>query len=97
MFDYALLRRPMLFYVPDLAYYSQVDPLTYFDLREVAPGPVLESTEEIIDAMGRLDALGLDHKERYKDFLERFCPLDDGQASETVVRTVWGPGRLKHG
>lgn len=96
MFDYALLRRPMLFYVPDLEYYSQVEPLTYFDLREVAPGPVLGSTEEIIDAVSRLDELGSQYKQRYKEFLERFCPLDDGHASETVVRTVWGPGRLDH-
>ena len=92
MFDYALLRRPMLYYAPDLDYYSQVDPKTYFDLREVGPGPVLQTSEEVIAALGQLDEITRDYKERYADFLERFCPLDDGRASETVVRTVWGPG-----
>ncbi|MDQ1618335.1 MAG: hypothetical protein QOE19_904 [Actinomycetota bacterium] len=93
MFDYALLRRPMLFYVPDLDYYSNVDPKTYFDLREVAPGPVLSTTEEVVDAMGRLDEITREYKDRYTAFLERFAPLDDGRGAEAVVRRVWGTGQ----
>jgi len=94
MFDYALLRRPMLFYAPDLDYYSQVDPGTYVDIREVAPGPVLQTTEEVAEAVRRIDAVKAEYDDRYAEFRQRFCPLDDGRASEAVIRTVWGPGRL---
>lgn len=91
MFDYALLRRPMLFYTPDLEHYSTVDPTTYVDLREVAPGPVLETSEQVVDALTRIDEVAHHHAERHAAFLERFAPLEDGRAASAVVRAVFGP------
>ena len=36
---------------PDLEHYAQVDPRTYVDLADVAPGPIVESTEELVEAV----------------------------------------------
>jgi CDP-glycerol glycerophosphotransferase len=90
MFDFALLRRPMLFYAPDLDYYTNVDPLTYFNLAEVVPGPVAGTQDDVIAALGRLDAGHAEMTERYDDFVARFSPLEDGRATTAVIDAVWG-------
>jgi CDP-glycerol glycerophosphotransferase len=89
-FDYALLRRPMVFYAPDLEHYAQVDPRTYVDLGDVAPGPVVESTEELVEAV-RKSRDGQDGTSAaYQAFYRRFCAAENGRAAEMVVEAVWG-------
>jgi CDP-glycerol glycerophosphotransferase len=90
MFDYALLRRPMLFYAPDLDYYNTVDPLTYFDLPDVVPGPVARTQDEVVEALGRIDEGHAEQAARYDEFVARFCPREDGRATSAVVDAVWG-------
>jgi CDP-glycerol glycerophosphotransferase len=92
-FDYALLGRPMVFYAPDLEHYTHVEPCTYVDLAQVAPGPVVETTEQIIDAVRRSQATPDADAEAYQAFVKRFCAAENGRAAEMVVEQVWGPGR----
>lgn len=91
MFDYALLRRPMVFYAPDLDYYTTVDPLTYVDLAAVVPGPVVRTQDDVVQALGGIDQTHAEQAQRYEEFLARYCPLEDGHASNAVVEAVWGP------
>jgi CDP-glycerol glycerophosphotransferase len=92
-FDYGLLRRPMVFYAPDLDHYSHVDPRTYLDLADVAPGPIVESTEELIEAVRRSRDGHGSYAEAYEAFYQRFCGAENGRGAETVVEQVWGPSR----
>jgi CDP-glycerol glycerophosphotransferase len=92
-FDYAFLRRPMVFYAPDLDYYANVDPGTYVDLAKVAPGPVVASTEEIVEAVRAAGDGPGEYTEAYEEFYKRFCAAENGRAAEMVVEQVWGPGR----
>lgn len=48
MFDYSLLGRPMFFYAYDLEKYRDELRGFYFDFLEEAPGPVSQTTEELI-------------------------------------------------
>jgi len=90
-FDYALLRRPMVFYAPDLEQYAHVEPRTYVDLADIAPGPVVESTEELVEAVRKsLDGQEA-FSEAYEEFFRRFCAAETGRAAEIVVEQVWGP------
>jgi CDP-glycerol glycerophosphotransferase len=91
MFDFALLRRPMLFYAPDLDYYNHVDPLTYFDLSDVVPGPVVRTQDELIAAIDRLEEGHTEMAARYDAFVARFSPREDGRATTAVIDAVWGP------
>jgi CDP-glycerol glycerophosphotransferase len=91
MFDYALLRRPMLFYAPDIDYYNNVDPLTYFDLPDVVPGPVVRTQDELIAAIDRVDDGHAEMVTRYDTFVARFCPREDGRSTAAVIDAVWGP------
>jgi CDP-glycerol glycerophosphotransferase len=88
MFDFAVTGKPMLFYTYDLADYAGRLRGFYFDFAPVAPGPLLETTPELLDALADLPAVAAAHADRYAAFAERFCHLEDGRATERVADRV---------
>lgn len=87
-FDYAILRRPVLFYMYDLAAYRDDIRGFYISLDEL-PGPVVETEDELIEAIpAQLSTRAWDA--RYDAFLRRFAPFDDGEASRRVVEIILG-------
>lgn len=89
-FDYANLRRPMLFFTYDLDKYRDVLRGFYIDMLTEVPGPLLFTTEEVIDAIKNIDDVKAKYAERYDQFYERFCSWEDGHASENCVKRVFG-------
>jgi CDP-glycerol glycerophosphotransferase len=86
MFDFAITGRPMLFYTYDLADYQNRSRGFYFDFTApVAPGPLLTTTQDVLDALRDLPAVSERHAEPYARFRERFCHLEDGHASDRVL------------
>ncbi|MFD4256080.1 CDP-glycerol glycerophosphotransferase family protein [Streptomyces sp. NPDC058534] len=88
MFDYAVLDRPIISYVPDWDVYSAVRG-TYFDLLQEPPGAVATTQTELLRllASGAYDSR--ETTERRDVFRRRFCEFDDGHAAERVVRRVF--------
>ena len=86
-FDYANLRRPMIFYVYDLEEYRDTLRGFYFDFEEKAPGPLVRTTDELIEEMKKIER-GSFHSENLEAFYQRFCYLEDGQASERVTNVI---------
>lgn len=89
MFDYAILDRPMLFFAYDLEQYR--DNLRGFniDLEKEAPGPILKTTDEVIEAIKACgDGLG-EYKEMHERFKRAFLPYETGHASEGVFKQVF--------
>ena len=85
-FDYANLKRPILFYMYDLAAYRDDIRGFYLDLKEL-PGSIVETEEALIQAIPQ--ALEQDaYDEKYQRFHARFNALDDGHASERVVKRL---------
>jgi CDP-glycerol glycerophosphotransferase len=89
-FDYANLKRPMLFYTYDLEKYRDVLRGFYIDIEEELPGPLLFTTEEIIDAINNMDKIVEKYKDKYDVFYEKFCAWEDGHASQKVANAVFG-------
>lgn len=85
MFDYAHLRRPMLFFTYDLEHYRDKLRGFYFDFENDAPGPLISTSDELISAIRNIDEVAAEHEERYERFHKLFCDLDDGHASDRVV------------
>jgi CDP-glycerol glycerophosphotransferase len=92
MFDYALLRRPMLFYAYDLELYIQTRG-AYFDLERVAPGPVVRNQEDVVAWLKDPYATQSQYQERLEAFLARFCTFETGQAARQAVDAVFGAAR----
>lgn len=94
-FDYANLRRPMLFFTYDLEKYRSILRGFYIDVEKELPGPMLFDTEEIIDAIHNLRTIQRNYEERYKQFYEKYCAWEDGHAAERVVDAVFRSGNTE--
>jgi CDP-glycerol glycerophosphotransferase len=90
MFDFANTGRPMLFFTYDLDTYRDEVRGFYFDFLERAPGPMLETSDQVAEALVDLDAVRGGYAQRYADFVADFCEFDDGHAAARVVDRVFG-------
>jgi len=83
IFEYALLNRPMAFLAPDLAAYERERGF-FFDYRSGVPGPVLETTEQLV---AWIDAKTFDLPRVLKFAAESFDVMD-GRATERLIEQV---------
>jgi CDP-glycerol glycerophosphotransferase (TagB/SpsB family) len=81
MFDFSLTDKAVILLVPDLEQYRDVERDFYFDFEQEAPGPMVESTDQVVAALAEDDTFS----SRRAAFRRRFCPWDDGSASARVV------------
>lgn len=84
-FDYANLKRPMIFYVYDLDNYRDKLRGFYFDFEATAPGPLVKTTDEVITEIKALDS----SETNFASFYDKFCSLEDGGAARRVVEKVF--------
>ena len=89
-FDFANLKRPLLFFAYDLEDYKEEIRGMYLDMEKELPGPVVQTNDELIDALRHLDEVTEQYRERYERFYDKFCHIDDGNAAERVVQAVFG-------
>ena len=88
-FDFASTGRPIVFFTPDLEGYRDEIRGFSIDFEADAPGPLLRTTDEVIEALRDLDAFRQAPAERYESFVARYCTLADGDASARVVERVF--------
>ena len=93
MFDFANTGKPMVFYTHDYEEYVRDERGTYVDLADIAPGPMVSDTDELISALKDIDVVAAEHRERYAAFRARFCEYESGRASEAVVERFFDPAR----
>lgn len=89
-FDYANLKRPILFYTYDIEKYKGQLRGFYIDMETELPGPLLMTNDQVADAIENIDKVSEKYEERYQEFYDKFCSWDDGRASEKVVNEVFG-------
>ena len=85
-FDYANLKRPIIFYMYDLEKYRDELRGFYLDLDEL-PGPIIKTGEALVDCIKDL-AHGFTYDETYQKFNEKFSYLDDGSATQRVIDAI---------
>ena len=88
-FDFANLKRPVLFYTYDIEKYKNQLRGFYIDMNTEVPGPLLYTSEEVVDAILNIDQINEEYKERYEEFYKRFCCYDDGNASKHIAEEVF--------
>jgi teichoic acid ribitol-phosphate primase len=80
IFEYALMRKPLVLLVDDLASYT-AEPGFYLDFERDMIGEFARSSHEAADIIAR----GAYDLSRYGAFLAKHCANDDGLASERIV------------
>ncbi|WP_234375369.1 bifunctional glycosyltransferase/CDP-glycerol:glycerophosphate glycerophosphotransferase [Streptomyces sp. CB01373] len=91
MFDYALLRRPIVFYAHDWEEYAKDTRGTYFDLLAEAPGPVPRTGDELFSVIGDLSTVRSTYEARLKEFVDKYGEYDRGDAAAQIVDRFFGP------
>jgi CDP-glycerol glycerophosphotransferase len=93
MFDYSVTGKPMFFLVPDLDHYRGELRGFYFDLAERAPGPLVRTQEELVQALDDRE-VPVAYEQRYAAWRAQFNRRDDGHAAERVVSRILDQGWL---
>jgi CDP-glycerol glycerophosphotransferase (TagB/SpsB family) len=88
MFDWVSTGRPSVFFVPDLPRYRDELRGFYADLLSEAPGPVVETTDDLIAAVLHADDHRDEHAKGLHAWQERFTSHDDGHAGRRVVQRM---------
>lgn len=87
-FDFANLKRPMLFYMYDLDSYKNNLRDFYMDLDEL-PGPIAKTQEELEHNLENIEEISKEYKEKYEKFNKKFNYLDDKDATERVINKIF--------
>ncbi|WP_067174952.1 bifunctional glycosyltransferase/CDP-glycerol:glycerophosphate glycerophosphotransferase [Microtetraspora niveoalba] len=87
MFDFAPTGRPMLFFAYDVDEWAGRFP---FDYAAEVPGPLLATADEVAEAVANAGEVAAKYTDARREFVAKFCPLDDGQAARRVVDRIFG-------
>jgi CDP-glycerol glycerophosphotransferase len=90
--DFAVVGRPILLYVPDLAQVEH-SPGLNVDLATGAPGPLLRTVTEVVRAVRDIDAATAEYEQAVKSFAERHGTDGEGRAAARLVDWLLDPGR----
>lgn len=90
MFDFANLKRPILFFAYDLDEYAGDIRGFYIDYQKTVPGPIVKTNEELIpvlkDMLNSPDKYV--HTSTYSAFLDKFASWENGNSTQTLVEYV---------
>jgi CDP-glycerol glycerophosphotransferase len=93
-FDYLCLKRPIIFYTYDLDSYRDKLRGFYFDFEKDAPGPLVQTTNELIKMIKKIE-LGQIPFKSLDRFHNKFCHLEKGLSTERVVKSVFVERAIK--
>ncbi len=86
-FDFANLKRPMLFYMYDKEEYQNNLRDFYFSLSYL-PGPIVKEEKDLIKEINEVDTYFIRYKEKYEIFNKKFNYLDSKDISLKVLKEI---------
>lgn len=89
MFDFAILKRPMMFYPYDMAHYKEKLRGFYLDYNEV-PGPIAEDEESFYRYIREFISQGKfsQYDDKAQKFEQLFCRWENGVASRKISKLI---------
>ena len=85
IFEYSLFEKPMLFFAYDLKDYDDWRGF-YYDYEELTPGPVVQTTEDVIECIKNTE-VNFDPEE-IREFRNKFMSACDGHATERLIELI---------
>ena len=83
-FDYAILERPIIFYMYDYDNYKNNLRDFYIDLKEL-PGPIVKDEKNLVTSIKEKNNK---YKNMYSSFNKKFNPYEDGKSAERIVKEI---------
>lgn len=85
VFEYSLFERPMIFFAYDIEEYDEWRGF-YYDYDELTPGPIVYTTEEIIEYIEDIEnRFDIEEVVRFRD---KFMSACDGHATERILECI---------
>lgn len=85
-FDYAYLKKPMLFYPYDYHVYKDELRGFYLDYEKTMPGAIVKNRKDLmLEIQNSLSNENVKYAHRFEDFYERYCAINDGKSSFKTV------------
>ena len=88
MFDFLILRRPVILAPFDFSDYTSGSRELYFDYEEIAPGGIVRSWNELIEALARLDLKARVDREEHGHFNQYRDTENSMRVEEFIRRSV---------
>lgn len=79
-FEFALLNKPMLFFVPDLQDYVSTRGF-YYHYDELVPGKIIDNSQKLVQAIEDKDF----EEEKIPKFKDHFFTYQDGKSSKRII------------
>ena len=89
-FDYANLRRPIIFYCYDIEVYRDRLRGFYFNIEREAMGPVVRDMDALISVLEIFNQEGVfsSYDQIYHDFCRAYCYLEDGHSTKRFIQHI---------
>lgn len=85
VFEYSLMQKPILFFAYDLEdYYDERG--FYYPYESFVPGPIVRTTEELIDCIRQIDRFDIKKLETFRNQYMSGC---DGHSTERIIENVF--------
>jgi CDP-glycerol glycerophosphotransferase (TagB/SpsB family) len=89
-FDFMLLDKPLIFFIPDLEEYQQFSRSLYFEFDAVTPGPKAHTLDELRSALAAASARGIgDYRDHYARTLDLFHTFRDAGSSARAYEAIF--------
>ncbi len=82
-FDYAILKKPAVFYMYDLEKYENETRGFYFDVHKTLYGPIVKTKAELLQVINNPVVY-----DNYEEFYKQFCINEDGNATKRLIDTI---------
>ncbi len=87
--DFSILRRPILWYIPDISDYASDSRDFYYDFLETIPGPVCLDIEDLMSKIEDMDWFSEpEYAEDFESFVSMFHSYPDGNSSRRVLNAI---------
>lgn len=86
--DFLVLHRPILHFAYDRAYYENADRGLYFNLDEVAGGPIVENFDDLCSEIENCTRDSISRRDAQERVRIKLTEFEHGTACEQIARTV---------
>ena len=88
-FDFAVTKRPMIFYAHDLELYRDKLRGFYFEYESFVPGPIARNMEQLFNILKNWDDYYTEaYYEQLDNFCEEFTTFETGHAAEQIAKLM---------